>query len=120
LDFNIEEIKVFIEHVKEFNFIYDSNEFYRVFANLKFLVKNDKIVHPTGLGILLFGKNPQVFYPQAVIRATYRTAEKMEDIITFTVSLPRQVKDCFDWFKRMIGKQISRSSTERGKFITIL
>lgn len=112
-DLDTEEINEFIEHNEEFKFVYDSDEFYRVFSQLRYLAKKDSILHPTGLGILLFGKNPQVFFPNAVIRATLRTAGGKEDIATFSGSLPKQTRESLKWFKRMIGSEIDRSSAQR-------
>jgi ATP-dependent DNA helicase RecG len=70
-------------------------------------------MYPTGLGMLLFGKNPQVFYPNAVIRATIRTVDSTEDIATFAGSITKQAKDSHEWFKKVIGKHIDRSSAQR-------
>jgi len=87
--------------------------FIRVFTQLRYIATVDDNVHPTGLGILLFGKNPQFFFPQAIIRATLRTAGRNEDITTFSGSIPKQAKDCHEWFKGIIGKQSDRTSAER-------
>jgi ATP-dependent DNA helicase RecG len=112
-DLNTEEIVEFISRAEIFDFSYDSNEFYRAFCQLKYLDRENGIMHPTGLGILLFGKNPQLLFPQAVIRATYTSAGRKEDIATFSGSLPKQVKDSLGWFRNMIGRQIDRSSAQR-------
>jgi ATP-dependent DNA helicase RecG len=112
-DLEEEELKEYVDKTEEFKFAYGSDDFFRVFSQLRYLAKNDAIYHPTGLGILLFGKNPQVFFPHAVIRGTFRTASGMEDIATFSGSLPKQAKDSHDWFKRMIGREIDRSSAQR-------
>ena len=112
-DLDTEEIKEFVEQSGEFKFAYDSDEYYRVFSQLRYLARKDAIMHPTGLGILLFGKNPQVFFPNAVIRAIIRTAGEKEDIATFSGSLPKQVRESLNWFERIIGKEIDRSSAQR-------
>ena len=112
-DLNVEEIVSFLEKTKEFKFAYGTDEFIRMFTQLKYLAKNGDDIHPTGLGILLFGKNPQIFFPNAVIRATLRRAGRKEDIATFSGSLPKQANDSLDWFKDKIGKQGDRSSSER-------
>jgi len=112
-DFSTEEVEAFIAKVNEFSFAYKSDEFLRVFSQFGFLKKSDTGIHPTGLGILLFSNYPQVFFPQAVIRATYRSAGRKEDIETFSGSLPKQAKESLAWFRRVIGRQINRSSAER-------
>ena len=42
--------------------------------------KGETIYVPTGIGLLLFGKKPELVYNNAVIRATYKTESKKEDI----------------------------------------
>src|SRR5690606_3918438 len=77
-DLSQEEINQFI-HEADLDVIFGTEEFNRVFNQLGFLeLKNNKYI-PTGIGLLLFGKRPQLIYPNAVIRATDRTREK-EDI----------------------------------------
>jgi len=36
-----------------------------------------------------------------------------EDIMTFTGSIPKQARDSHEWFKKVIGKRIDRSSAQR-------
>lgn len=77
---------------------------------------NDKgglIYTPTGLGLLLFGKKPQLVYPNAVIRATYKTEGKKEDIETVRGPLVDQPKAIFDWYEKRLGRQIDRSEPGR-------
>jgi ATP-dependent DNA helicase RecG len=112
-DLDTEEINTFINRVGEFKFTYDSDDFYRVFTQLRYFAINDAILYPTGLGILLFGKNPQVFFPHAVIRATFNTAAGKEGIVTFSGSLPKQAIESLNWFEKMIGRSIDRSSAQR-------
>lgn len=78
--------------------------------------RNDKgglIYTPTGLGLLLFGKKPQLVYPNAVIRATYKTEGKKEDIETVRGPLVDQPKAIFDWYEKRLGRQIDRSEPGR-------
>jgi len=112
-DLSVVEIEELIDKAEEFKFKFGSEDFIRTFIKLRYLAKIDDNIYPTGLGILLFGKNPQFFFPQAIIRATLRTAGRNEDIITFNGSIPKQAKDCHEWFKGVIGKQGDRTSAER-------
>jgi len=112
-DLSINEINAFLESTGDNKFTFYSDEFIRIFVQMRYLAKANDNIHPTGLGILLFGNNPQVFFPHTVIRATLRMAGKREDIETFNGSLPKQAKESINWFKRMIGKQIDRSEAER-------
>ena len=112
-DLNKDNINTFIEKTPEFKFEYGSEEFYRVFIQLRYLSKIDNTIYPTGLGILLFGNNPQIFYPNAVIRATHRTDVDDDDIETFSGNLPKQAIECQKWVKDVIGKRIDRSNAQR-------
>ena len=90
----------------------------RAIMQLGFLdaARNDKgglIYTPTGLGLLLFGKKPQLVYPNAVIRATYKTEGKKEDIETVRGPLVDQPKAIFDWYEKRLGRQIDRSEPGR-------
>src|SRR5690606_8708533 len=92
--------------------IFGTEEFNRVFNQLGFLeLKNSKYI-PTGIGLLLFGKRPQLIYPNAVIRATDRTREK-EDIKTIEGSLVKQIDDIQNWYEDRIGKGIDRNKAKR-------
>lgn len=77
-DFSEEALRLFKERI---GILYDinSNEFKSVFKKWNFLKINSVgKVHPTGMGILLFGKNPQITYPQSLVKFTIKT--KNEDI----------------------------------------
>jgi ATP-dependent DNA helicase RecG len=112
-DLNASEIETLIDMTSEFRFKYGSDEFFRFFTQLKYLAKVDNNIYPTGLGMLLFGENPQIFFPNAVIRATMRTTDGTEDIVTFAGSIPKQSRESHEWFKKVIGKHIDRSSAQR-------
>jgi len=112
-DLDMDEIKEFIERNEELKLAYGSYDCCRFFSQLKYLAEKDAVLHPTGLGILLFGKIPQVFFPNAVIRAVFRTAGGKEDIATFSGCLPNQARESLKWFERMIGRKIDRSSAQR-------
>lgn len=78
--------------------------------------KGESIYTPTGLGLLLFGKTPQLKYPNAVIRATYKTEGKNEDIETVRGPLVDQPKAIFDWYENRLGRQIDRTEPNRKYF----
>ncbi len=63
---------------------------------------------PTGLGILLFGKNPRVRFPQAVLKveARYGNSEpEIQDFDEALVLIPDRVED---WLKKVLSSRISR------------
>lgn len=91
----------------------DTPKFYRVFTQLGLMeLKSDKYV-PTGLGLLLFGERPQLVYPNALIRATYKTEGRGEEIETVEGPLIIQADKIQSWYETRIGKQIDRSKSER-------
>ena len=91
-----------------------SPKFNRLFAQLGLLEKqNGGDYIPTGLGLLLFGERPQLAYPNALIRGTYRTAGRKEDIETIEGPLTKQSEKIMSWYEDKIGKQLDRSHAQR-------
>lgn len=91
-----------------------SPKFHRIFTQLGFLEKQDDGNYiPTGLGLLLFGEKPQFLYPNALIRATYKTAGRSEDIITIEGAIVEQPEKIISWYEDKIGKQLDRSHAKR-------
>lgn len=78
--------------------------------------KGELVYAPTGLGLLLFGKNPQLVYPHAVIKATYKTEGRKEDIETVRGPLVDQPQEIFKWYEQRLGRQIDRSEPNRKFF----
>ncbi len=91
----------------------DTPDYYRILTQLGILeFKNNEYI-PTGLGLLLFGKRPQLVYQNALIRATYKTKGRGEDIETIEGPLIQQADNIQSWYENHIGKQIDRSHAER-------
>lgn len=111
-DFSLPDIDKFLTMAK-LDIAVNTPAFFATFSQLGLLeYKEDKFV-PTGLGLLLFGKRPQLLYPNALIRATYKTEGRGEDIFNVEGSLINQPKAIIEWYKEKIGKQIDRSNTQR-------
>lgn len=91
----------------------DSTNFHRVFTQLGLLELVEGKYLPTGLGLLLFGERPQLVYPNALIRATYKTESRREEIETVEGSLISQADRIQNWYETHIGSQIDRSRAER-------
>ena len=68
---------------------------------------------PTGIGLLLFGKRPQLIYQNALLRATYKTKNRGEKLKTFEGPIIDQADEAMNWFKEVIDKQIDRSDAQR-------
>jgi len=111
-DLSFKDIERFIKMAK-LNVAVNSSELNRIFAQLGLLEENDNEFKPTGLGLLLFGKRPQLQYPNALIRATYKTADRGEEIYTAEGALVNQAREIIEWYENHIGKQIDRSSAAR-------
>ncbi|MBK7037873.1 MAG: hypothetical protein IPH42_16410 [Bacteroidetes bacterium] len=68
---------------------------------------------PTGLGILLFGKNPRARFPQAVLKVEARYGNQEPEILDFSdalVLIPDKVEE---WLKRVLSSKISRENFAR-------
>jgi predicted HTH transcriptional regulator len=68
---------------------------------------------PTGLGILLFGKNPRLRFPQAVLKmeASYgNLGPEIQDFDDALVLIPDRVED---WLKKVLSSRISREQFAR-------
>lgn len=105
-------LNAFIKKAK-LNVEWNTPKYFRILSQLGILeLKEDKYL-PTGLGLLLFGERPQLIYQNALIRATYKTKGRGEDIDTIEGPLTSQVDKIQQWYESHIGKQIDRSSAER-------
>lgn len=90
-----------------------SPEFIRHMKRFGLMDVADGILRPTGVGLLLFGKFPQLSFPNALVRATYRSAGRKEEIFKVEGPLPNQPQALYDWYSLRIGNQIDRSKAER-------
>ncbi len=110
-DFSQETIENFISEAK-LNVEINSQEFYRIFNQLGYLELKDNVYYPTGIGLLLFGKRPQLKYPNALIRAAINTKDN-EQIETFEGPLVTLTKQVMNWYEEKIGYQLQRNTAER-------
>lgn len=111
-DLDKNQIEYFIEKAK-IDAKFETDKFYRIFKQLGLIEQSNNEYQPTGLGLLLFGTKPQYAYANALIRATYKTEGRGEDIDTIEGSLIEQVDKIQSWYETRIGKQIDRSSAKR-------
>ncbi|MBL4754390.1 MAG: hypothetical protein JKY52_12455 [Flavobacteriales bacterium] len=111
-DLSSANLHAFIKKAK-LNVELDTPQFNRIFTQLGLMENKDGKYLPTGLGLLLFGDRPQLTYPHALIRATFKTAGRGEDIDTIEGPLIEQADKIQSWYEARIGKQIDRSSSSR-------
>lgn len=95
-------------------YTYDAADFHNFLQRQELLVKDGagKLV-PTGLCLLLFGENPRLTYPQAVVKAEIRhknTDPGIKDFNDPLVLLPEKIEH---WLKEVIPSIISREHFAR-------
>lgn len=110
-DLSEELLLKFIDKAK-LNCKIGTDKFYRLMSQYGLLAKDNNVYIPTGLGLLLFGENPQARYPNAMVRATYRKGEK-ESIFNASGPLIKQPNELWDWYSNLIGNHIDRGAAER-------
>lgn len=89
--------------------------FEKLLLNYNFVACEQARLYPTVAGILLFGKNPQHFFPQAYIVCTHFSAPSMTNSKTlatrdFSGTIIEQVEAAFDF----VLQRLSRSSVVKG------
>jgi ATP-dependent DNA helicase RecG len=109
-----EALQLYISRAK-LPFEYNSGQFHKFLEHQELLVyeKQSGNYKPTGLAILLFGVNPRLIYPQAVVKAELRhkNAEpRIKDFNEALVLLPEKIEE---WIREMIPSAISREQFAR-------
>lgn len=92
-----------------------TDKFNRLFTQLGFFKLKDSKFYPTGIGLLLFGNRPQLTYPNAMIRATFKTKNKGEEPKNFEGPITSLSEQAIKWYENKIGHQISRETAKRQK-----
>jgi len=68
---------------------------------------------PTGFGLLLFGKQPQYTYPNAVIKATYIQNGKEQSVATIEGPIIEQSIKLYEWYKDFVPHHLDRNEPTR-------
>ena len=114
-DFSSDALEKFKEKL-QISYPVDSIEFRSVLHKWNFL-RTDKVTntaHPTGLGLLLFGKNPQINYPQSLVKFTIKTQnEDKPKILDFDGPLVMMPEKIESYLEINFPKAIDRSSFAR-------
>lgn len=111
-DLSINEVTAFIR-AANLDVEFGTAAFKKAFNKLGFIkLDKDKFI-PTGIGLLLFGEKPELIYQNAVIKATFKTAGKGEEIKNITGPLIEQPETIVKWFGDHIRSQIDRSHAKR-------
>lgn len=116
-DFSTDALEKFREKLK-ISYAVDSSDFKSVLRKWNIIRIESKtlIAHPTGLGILLFGKNPQILYPQSLVKFTVKSqSQNNPKILDFDgplVLMPDKIESYLDI---NFPKAIDRSSMARNE-----
>ncbi|RLD54532.1 MAG: hypothetical protein DRJ05_14465 [Bacteroidetes bacterium] len=116
-DFSEEALRDFKEKLK-LTYEIDSKEFRGILGKWYFL-KTDSVknrISPTGLGILLFGKNPNIPFPQSLVKFTIKTkGSDKPKILDFDGPLVLVPKKIEDYLEINFPKAIDRSTFARSE-----
>ena len=116
-DFSTDALEKFREKLK-ISYALDSTDFKSVLRkwNIIRIDSKTQTVHPTGLGVLLFGKNPQVPYPQSMVKFTVKTQnENKPKILDFDGPLVLMPDKIESYLNINFPKAIDRSSMARNE-----
>lgn len=114
-DFSTDALEKFREKL-QLSYPVDSKDFRSIMHKWNFLKldKKTNIANPTGLGILLFGKNPQIKYPQSLVKFTVKTqTENKPKILDFDGPLVLMPEKIESYLEINFPKAIDRSSFAR-------
>jgi ATP-dependent DNA helicase RecG len=114
-DFSTDALEKFREKL-QISYPVDSKDFRSVLYKWNFLKldKKTNTANPTGLGILLFGKDPQIKYPQSLVKFTVKTQnENKPKILDFDGPLVLMPEKIESYLEINFPKAIDRSSFAR-------
>ncbi|TYZ09314.1 hypothetical protein FY528_11255 [Hymenobacter lutimineralis] len=111
-DLSEEEINQFIRKA-QLDTTIGSTKFNKIFTQLGLLENSNGNIKPTGIGLLLFGNRPQLLYQNALIRATFKTRGRGEEITTIEGPITHQADKAQQWYETHMASQIDRSTTRR-------
>ena len=84
-----------------------------LFLQAGILIQKEEEIIPSGIGVLLFGKDPQLTYPNAKICATMIIGGE-EHVKYITGPLLNQPKQVEEWFELTVASTIDRTHAEHG------
>lgn len=112
--FSIEALEKFITNA-ELGYETKDNEFQDYLVNIGAmqLDERDNIFRPTGMGFLLFGKNPRAKYKQAVLKASVDYGNDKIETIDFDQALVLIPDLVEEWLKKALPLSKDTSSFKR-------
>lgn len=114
-----EALEIFIKEA-DLDYSIESDEFKEYLTNIKILgtADDNQELVPTGMGIILFGKNPRTFYKQAGIKCSANFSEGKTEFKDFDeplIQIPHLVEE---WLNKVLPSSKDRSTATR-KDITL-
>ena len=91
------------------------DEEYIFLSDMALVEIDDKVIRPTGLGLLLFGKRPQSIYHNAVIKTTLKRNGQVIEAETIEGCIPRQLDEANKWYEKYLPYHINRDEATRKK-----
>jgi len=91
----------------------DTKAFLNRLLTMELLKKNNGNIEPTGYGVLLFGKEPRMKYPQAGLLATIHYESGKEEIKEFNKALVTIPGEIEDWLQSKLPVVDDRSNMVR-------
>ncbi len=114
--FSEQAIKLYIDKAK-LNFEPFSDEFWRYLELIGFVeavVLNGVTSYkPTGIGLILFGKNPRQTHPQAVLKAKIKYGDNESTAVDFDQPLVMVPFEVEKWLEKVLHPTANRSNFER-------
>lgn len=106
-DMDLDKAKKYIKKISNLGELEENDEF-RILNNLGIIKKDGDKYTPTIAGILLFGKNPQMFLPQAKIKIDIKNDDEEE--WTYIDDLEGTIFDQIKSFKNLINANVKKSA----------
>lgn len=80
-------------------FDYPSDEFIKWGLQFGILEESNRNIRPTGLGLMLFGSNPEIVYPQTVFKVEINYGNRNSEVRDFGGPLIVQLTEIFDFIR---------------------
>lgn len=114
-DFSGKAIQKYLDNSKK-DFKLDSPELYRHFSRLGVLNKvddTDKKLKPSGVGLILFGNEPQDLFPNTTVIGKVKYGNDDAIPARFEGPLVSMIDDIEQWLRKSLHSKVSREEFER-------
>lgn len=108
VDIDLDAAESYLEGLKLLKDEPEKEDTNKIFCKIGLLVERDGKYIPTIAGVLLYGKNPQLFFPNATIKADvkeYDDDEEWEEILDIRGSIINQIEEAERFFLKHVEKR---------------